>query len=232
MLPKIQHQLFEIEIPSLKKKVQFRPFLVKEEKILLIAAESDDDGDIIRALLQIINNCAQEDIDLSRLAIFDIEYVFLKLRAKSVDNIIELAYEDLEDGEERKFKVNLNDIELVTNEKHTNIIDVTDSVKMKMKYPTSELAAAVESAKTELEFLETMLVECVDSIYDDETVYDSFSEEELKEFLDNLDSKTHVKIKEFFETMPRLYHAIEYTNKKGTERKIELKTVTDFFTLG
>ena len=233
MLPKITHPLFDINVPSLDEKKKFRPFLVKEEKILLMAGESQNEGDVLQALLQIITNCCQEELDVTKLAIFDIEYVFLKLRARSVDNMVELVYEDMEDEEERKFLINLDDIELSYDEKHSKIIDITKNIKMKMKYPTSKLTAAVESAKTELEFLDELLVECVECVYDEESgeMFDTFTKEEIKEFLDNLDSKSHAKIKDFFETMPKLYHKIEYTNSKGTKREIELKTVTDFFTL-
>lgn len=230
MLPEIKHLHFDIEIPSLKKKAKFRPFLAKEEKILLTASAGRDEKDIIYAVESIISNCIQTDIDVKKLASFDLEYIFLKLRAKSVDNIVEIEYEDSEDEKIYPFVIDLNEIEMIEDPNHTKIIEVNDEIKIAMKYPTIDIVKKFEGVTDVSGILDTMIINCIDKIYDDETVYEDYTEEELKVFLDNLSTKTNRDIDNFFKTMPKLYKKLEYTNTKGSARVIELNKLTDFFT--
>jgi hypothetical protein len=125
-LPKLMHPTFELTVPSTKKTCKFRPFLVKEEKLLLMAKQSGEQIDIVNVLKQVINNCDVESVvDVSQLSSFDIEYLFLKLRAKSINNMIELSYTDYEDDQNYKFTVNVDDVEIQYNEEHNNIIKLT-----------------------------------------------------------------------------------------------------------
>jgi hypothetical protein len=221
-------------IPSSGRKVTFRPFLVREEKILLIAQQSGNDSEIIRAIKQILNNCFIEDIDLNTFAIFDLEYAFLKLRAKSVNNVVKLAYRDTEDDEVYNFELDLDTIEIEMPKTINSKIEITKDVGMTMKYPSASITDRMKEFDNEVDLMTFFIVNCVDTIYDDENVYvaDDFTEEEISEFLDGLDVKTFELIREFFESVPRLYHKIEYTNKVGNERTIELSSLKDFFMWG
>lgn len=233
-LPKIDQPLFDMVIPSTGKKVAFRPFLVREEKILLIAQQSGNDSEIIRAIKQILNNCFVDDIDLNTFAIFDLEYAFLKLRAKSVNNVVKLSYRDTEDDEVYNFELDLDTIEIEMPKTINSKIEITKDVGMTMKYPSASITDRMKEFDNEVDLMTFFIVNCVDTIYDDENVYvaDDFSEEEISEFLDGLDVKTFELIREFFESVPRLYHKIEYTNKVGNERSIELSSLKDFFMWG
>lgn len=233
-LPKINQPLFDMIIPSTGKKIAFRPFLVKEEKILLIAQQSGNDSEIIRAIKQILTNCIIDDIDLDTFAIFDLEYAFLKLRAKSVNNVVKLSYRDTEDDEVYDFELDLDTIEIDMPKTINSKIEITKDVGMTMKYPSASITDRMKEFNNEVDLMTFFIVNCVDTIYDDENVYvaNDFSEEEISEFLDGLDVKTFEKIREFFESVPRLYHKIEYTNKVGNNRSIELSSLKDFFMWG
>lgn len=233
-LPKIDQPLFDMTIPSSGKKITFRPFLVKEEKILLIAQQSGNDSEIIRAIKQILNNCIQDDLDLDTLAIFDLEYAFLKLRAKSVNNVVKLAYRDTEDDEVYNFELDLDTIEIEMPQNINSKIEITDSVGMTMRYPSASITDSMGDFDNEVDLMTFFIVNCIDTIYDEDNVYIAyeFSEEEISEFLDGLDVKTFEKIREFFENVPRLYHKIEYTNKAQSQRSIELTSLKDFFMWG
>lgn len=233
-LPKIDQPLFDMIIPSTKKKITFRPFLVKEEKILLVAQQSGNDSEIIRAIKQILNRCVQEDLDLDSLAIFDLEYMFLKLRSKSVNNVVKLSYRDTEDGEVYNFELDLDTIEVQMPEKINSKIEINETVGMTMKYPTASITDRMKNFDNEVDLMTFFIVNCIDTIYDDDNVYVAadFSEEEITEFLDRLDVKSFEKIREFFESIPRLYHKIEYTNSIESKRSIELSSLKDFFMWG
>jgi len=197
-----------------------------------MASEGQEDKDIIDACKQIIENCSLETLNVSKLAVFDLEYIFLKLRAMSVNNICKLSFEDSEDSKTYDFDVDLNTVEITKNPEHRTIIDVTDEIKIKMRYPTVDISDKIKGLESEVAILDQLMINSVESIYDKETVYEDYSEKELVDFLDNLDGKVYAKIRNFFETMPKLYYKIEYTNSLGTKREIELRTLKDFFTWG
>jgi len=233
-LPKLMHPVFELNIPSTKQKVKFRPFLVKEEKLLLMAKQSGDQKDIVTVLKQIINNCDVDSaVAVDSLASFDIEYLFLKLRAKSVNNLIELAYTDFEDEETYKFELNADDIEVVFDEKHTNIIKLTEQSGIVMKYPSMDLMSKAMENTDISNLLFYMIKGCMDQYFEDDKIvlFGDSKPEEVDEFVDSLPTSVIRDFELFFDTMPKLYHKMEYTNKKGTDRVIELKTLEDFFTL-
>jgi hypothetical protein len=233
-LPKIDQPIFDMTIPSTGKKITFRPFLVKEEKILLIAQQSGNDTEIIRAIKQILNNCIQEDLDIDKLAIFDLEYMFLKLRSKSVNNVVKLSYRDNEDDEIYNFELDLDTIEIEMPESTNSQIEITDNVGMTMRYPDASITDRMKDFENEVDLMTFFIINCIDTIYDEDNVYvaSEFSEKEITEFLDGLDVKTFEKIREFFESIPRLYHKIEYKNSMGSDRTIELSSLKDFFMWG
>lgn len=233
-LPKIDQPLFDMTIPSTGKKILFRPFLVKEEKILLIAQQSENDSEIIRAIKQILNACIQEDLDIDSLAIFDLEYMFLKLRARSVNNVVKLSYRDIEDGELYDFELDLDTIEVKMPEVINSKIEINDTVGMTMKYPAASITDRMKDFENEVDLMTFFIVNCIDTIYDEDNVYiaSEFSEAEITEFLDGLDVMSFEKIRQFFESVPRLYHKIEYTNSIESKRTIELTSLKDFFMWG
>lgn len=233
-LPKIDQPLFDVVIPSTQQKVIFRPFLVKEEKILLIAQQSKNDTEIIRAIKQILMNCIQDPVDIDSLAVFDLEYLFLKLRSKSVNNIVKLSYRDTEDDIIYDFEVNLDDLEIQMPEKINSKIEINENVGMIMKYPTADITDKMGEFENEVELMTFFIINCIDTIYDEENVYNisDYSQSEITEFLDNLDVSTFDKIRNFFENIPKLYHKIEYENSLGSKREIELTNLKDFFMWG
>lgn len=226
-LPKIQHPTFKLTIPSNDKKITLRPFTVKEEKILLMAREAKDEDNIIDTIKQIINNCILDDIDVESLAVFDIEYIMLKLRAKSVNELVELNYKV--NNETIPFEVNLENIEITRNPDHTNKFMITDDVGVCMKYPTLKIAK--NKTKNMTDELFAKFVQCIDYIYDNDNVYDEFTFEEMNEFVMSLPSSALEKISEFFNTIPKLQHKVMVTDNTGKEHEVVLEGLTDFFTL-
>lgn len=234
-LPKLDKPLFEMKIPSQGKVVTFRPFVVKEEKILLIAQQSDSDRDIAKALMQILQNCIiDEGFDATKLTTFDLEYMFLKLRSKSVNNISKQQFRDNEDEKIYDFDIDLDDVDIVETPEHTNKIKINDTSGIVMKYPTAMMADSAPDGTDELAFMDFMIRSCIETIYSGDDLYtpEEYTPEELQEFIDNLPISVYEQIREFFVTMPKMYYAIEYVNSLGTERKIELTSLRDFFTWG
>lgn len=234
-LPKIKYPINDFKIPSTGKNESFRPFLVKEEKILLMAKASEDPADIFRAVKQIINNCCLNDsFNIDKLTIFDLEYIFLKLRSISVGDTVEVSYRDNDDGEVYKFEIDLKTIEVEFPENINKTISVTDSVGIVMKWPSASIFEDKEFLGSGDQAFYELVIRCIDKIYDGEDIFDAadYSQKELESFLDDCGLKTFEKIQDFMSKAPRLYHKIEYKNKNGKDRTIELTSLTDFFTLG
>lgn len=230
-LPKIQYPIFSLILPSDGSKVQFRPFTVKEEKLLLIAQESEETADRLRAIRQIINNCAIDlNKDIGLLPSFDLEYFFLKIRSVSIGNIVHLRYKDNIDNKIYEFDVNLDDIEITKNKDHVSTIELSNSLGVIMRYPTVEILAGVKDKDETLAGL-TLVKKCIMTIYDSETTYDAdnYTIEELSEFVEALSVKDFEKIVNFFETMPILKYDLHYKDSEGTEKTITLQGINDFF---
>lgn len=233
-LPKIDAPLFTINMPSINKKLSCRPFLVKEEKILLMAQQSGEDRDIVLALKQILTNCIQDmSFDPDKLTTFDLEYMFLQLRARSVDNKAKLSYRDLEDDKVYDFEVDLDKVELDMKDVDSKI-PINDEIGIIMKYPTIEFLEQLPELTTPEELTQLMIASCIDKVYDSENVYDAKEQtpEELQQFVDQLNVNVYNKIKEFLASIPTMSYTIKYKNSLGNERKIELTTLRDFFTWG
>jgi hypothetical protein len=233
MLPKIAHPSFKIEIPSTKKRVSFRPFLVKEEKVLLMAKTSEDPTDILTAVKNVVSACCVEDLDIDSLAIFDLEYIFLKIRANSVSNKVSLIFQDTEDNKEYKFEVNLDDVKVVFPPDSSNKIVISDEMGIIMKYPPAALYDDRIFLNLQEDALFELIVRCIDKIYIGDVIHEasSYKSEEIAKWLDDMDSKTFEKIQLFLNSVPRMQQVLEYKNSLGHDRKIELNTLLDFFTL-
>jgi hypothetical protein len=234
-LPKISHPLFDVVIPSTKTKIKIRPMLVKEEKILLMAKAGNDPVEILSSVKQVVNNCIiDESIDVDRLALFDVEYLFVRIRAVSIDNIIKISFKDKEDEKIYNFEANLDNVIVKFPEKLEKNIKITDNMMISLKYPEARLYSDKEFMGLPVEnLLDALILKCVDKVYVEDEVYDAknSSEVEITEFLNDLSIESYGKIRTFFASLPTLYYKIEYKNEKGSERTIEMKQLTDFFTL-
>jgi hypothetical protein len=241
-LPKLDVPIFTIDLPLSKTKLRYRPFLVKEEKLILIAVESDDEKTIMDTIKQIINNCCLDDVDTETLPITDLEYFFLHLRARSIGEIVDLQYkcnnkvkddagEEVECGNNVKLKVNILEIEPTFNDKHTNKIELTDKLGIVMKYPNFATIDKVKS-NNDVEQILGIIMNCVDYIYDEDSIYyrKDISDEELTEFIENLTQKQFAKVQEFFETVPSIKKELDFKcNKCGYQEKILIEGIQNFF---
>lgn len=234
-LPKLSHPIIDVVIPSTKKKIKLRPMLVKEEKILLMAKTSEDPTDILIAVKQIVNNCIiDSDVDIDKLALFDIEYLFLRIRSVSVSNITNVSYRDNDDEKIYDFEINLDEVEVKFPENINKNIKITDTMGIIMKYPEASLYADEEFMKSSAnEVIDMLIARCIDKLYDGDEMTDlsTYPKEEVLEFLNSLDVNTYDQMRKFFNSLPSIYHKIEYTNAKGSERVIEMTSLSDFFTL-
>ena len=232
-LPKIDYPVYKINIPSLKKDYQFRPFLVKEEKLLLMAKESENPSDVLSAIKQIVNNCSiDRKLDINKLALFDLEYIFLKLRAISVDNVIKVSYKDNEDGKVYDFEINLEEVKIKYPESVDNKIKITPNSGIMMKYPSAALYDDEDFLKLDKDYMFELIVRCIDSIYFEDQIYEAkdYKKEELNEFLENLNIKVFEKVQEFLVNIPKMEYKILYQNELGNDREIVLSSLNDFFT--
>ena len=224
-LPTITVPKYSLKLPSSGKEIKYRPFLVKEEKILLIAMESEDEKQIIDATATVINNCVFGDIDVDTMPLFDIEYIFLWLRAKAKGELVELTYTcpDCSNGIDISF--NIENIKIKKIEKHTNKIKLTESLGVVLKYPNITLQSKLDkfNDESETEKLFKTVQYCIDYIYDAEATYPAkdHTEEELKDFLESLTDPQFQKIAKFFEEAPSLKHTIklECENKIKSDNK-------------
>jgi hypothetical protein len=230
-LPKIVTPTYELEIPSSKEKITYRPFLVKEEKILLLAQESEKDSEMLLALKQIINNCTYEKVEVEKLPMFDLEYIFLQIRAKSVGEVVDLKLLCEDDGETyADVQVNLDEIDVEFTEGHSNSIQLTDEVGIIMSYPQINMMDLSSDSGTENVF--GIIKNSINQITEGETVYEraDFTEKDINEFLDSLTTEHFKLIQEFFETMPRLRHEVKFKNPKTKKQnKITLEGLNSFF---
>jgi len=241
-LPKLEFPIYTLELISNKKKIRFRPFLVKEQKLLLMATESQDTKDIIDVVKQICKNCILDDIDVETLPIFDLEYIFLNLRSRSVNEVIELQYrcnnkiKDETDNEKtcgslEKFKINLLEVKPILNKNHNLKIMFSDSLGITMKYPTFEMLENLKG-NTEEEILFELLTKCIDYVFDKDEIYyaKDYSQEELTEFIDNLQQKDLEKIQTFFETSPKIKHNLKFKCRKcDYKEEIVIEGLQNFF---
>tara|TARA_Y100000004_G_scaffold165760_1_gene196866 strand:- start:31 stop:723 length:693 start_codon:yes stop_codon:yes gene_type:complete len=227
-LPKLNVPVYETILPSTDKVIKFRPFLVKEEKILLTASEDGSQKTMMNAVKDIIKNCVQEEIDVEKLPMFDIEYIFLKLRAKSVGEEIELTMNCMKEDckGQSTLSLNVDEINVTKHENHNRKIMLTDDVGVMMSYPVMNTDGVTDEDGIKI------VKSCIEMIFTNEETHerDSFSEKELDDFVDSMDSSQFNKIKQFFDTMPKLEHEVEYQcNVCGMENKINLQGLDSFF---
>ena len=234
-LPKLTTPTYELEVPSTDEKISYRPFLVKEEKILLIAMESGKNEDITNAIKQIVSECTFNKLELGTMPMFDIEYIFLNIRAKSIGEVSKLrllcpddkkTYADVE--------INLEEVQVQVDEEHTNKIELTDDMGMIMTYPTidsfMETGIQTVSASNMLDVIGS----CILQIYEQkgEKVYEGKDQtkKELNEFIEQLNTNQFKKVQKFYDTMPKLKHKVKIKNPKTKKTsEITLQGLNDFF---
>jgi hypothetical protein len=233
-LPKLSYPTFEVTIPSTNKTIKMRPFLVREEKILLVAQQTEEPKEVVNAIKQVIVNCSIDQFNVEDLTTFDLEFLFIKLRARSVNSVIKLRYRDNEDNQSYDVECDLDQVEIVRTEGHTNIIQINDNMTMVMKYPRAELMQTLDPSMNESEIFFELLSSCIEEVIENGTHHDArnSTKEEVEEFIASLDVNTFQKIQEFFQTMPKIKHELKYTNSLGHERTVVLDNINDFFTLG
>ena len=231
-LPKLNSSVYELELPSTGEKLKYRPFLVKEQKLLMIAQESEDDKQIESAFAQIINDCVLDDIDPYKMPMFDIEYIFLRGRAKSVGEKVKLNLLCPDDEKTRvNVEIDLEKVDVQISEDHTNIINLTKDIKLIMKYPCLKDMAGF-TGEGEVKSIFGMIKRCIHEIHDSETVYNKvdISEKELDEFIDSMSTENFENLSTFFETMPKLLHEVEVKNPKTKKKnKILIEGLQSFF---
>jgi len=231
-LPTINVPTYWLTVPSTKKEITYRPFLVKEEKILLLALEDGNDKSLAIALKQIVHNCTFEELTVDTLPIFDLEFMFLRIRAKSVGEVAELKLLCEDDGETyADVTVPLEEIEVSFPKGHTNEIKLNDEVTMTMAYPTFELLGS-DMGALDVEKTFDLIGSCISQVTEGENVYEKtdWTKKELKEFLDSLTSKQFQEVQGFFESMPKLSYEVEFQNPKTKKKnKVTLEGLQSFF---
>ena len=235
-LPKLNVPQYTVELPSTGEKISMRPFLVREEKVLMIALESNDMEQISKAVRNIIESCYDLP-DMDKLTVFDIEYLFLQLRAKSVgENMnIQIKCQDEKCDGLTPLSINVDDVEIINkNQERTILLDKDLGVGLEMKYPSMELIGSLDIEKlNSIEGVMDLIVNCVDSIFDEENVHDASaqSKEELQEFIESLSSEQFKKVQNFLQEVPAVYYKTDYTcDKCNKKHEVELKGLNSFFT--
>ena len=235
-LPKIDAPTYELTLPSTDLKVKYRPFLVKEEKILLIAMETGKENEIYEATKQIVDSCTFNTLEVENLPMFDLEYIFLNIRARSVGEISKFKVICPDDKKTyANVEIDLTKVEVQVDDEHTNTIIVDENRKLGvvLKYPTMSILKSgtnIDSASMDTIF--DMLTTCVDHIFEGEKIYPAkdSTPQEIKEFFEGLSQESFTKIKNFFDTMPRVRHEIEVTNPvTKVKSKVTLQGLNDFF---
>ena len=234
-LPQVVLPTYELEIPSNGKKIKYRPFVVKEEKLLLLAMESEDVGQIEAAVKQLLKGCIQSRVKIDDLAIFDLEYIFLQIRAVSVGEVVEMNVTCQDDGQTVvPYKLNLLEVEVQKPEGHSNKIMLSDEMGIIMKYPRFDtfVTGSIIGESPTADSVIDIIAGCIDQLFDGEDVYDSSTttKKEFVQFLENLTNSQFEKIQEFFQSSPKLEHTIKITNPKtGVENEVVFSGLSSFF---
>ena len=231
-LPKLNTPEYELEVPSTGEKIKYRPWLIKEQKILMMAQESKEDKEIEAAFANIVSECTFGEIDPYENPLFDIEYIFLQLRSKSIGQKVQLNLLCPDDEKTRvEHEIDLGDVDVQMPDNHTNIVQITDDISMIMRYPKlSDMAGFTETGQIKLIF--DMIKRCVAEIRDGETIHNKvdISDKELDEFIESMSQPSFELVSNFFETMPKLIHEVSVTNPKTKKKnKITIEGLQSFF---
>lgn len=234
MLPKQSITMYELEVPSSGQKVKYRAFTIREEKLLLIAQHSEDEKIMVQTLKEIIKSCTNDKLDVDSLAIFDLEYIMVSLRAKSVGETIRLEFQC--DNDEKHpittIDFDLSKITVKKTEGHTNIIPLFDDVGVKMRYPDISMMETLVQIEDDPNMIFGIIYDCIEYIYDSEEIFlaSDQTEADLVSFVDSLTKEQFKKIEEFFVTMPKFSQSIEYTcTECGHKHSKNIEGFSNFF---
>jgi len=229
-LPEIATPIYTLTLPSTKKKIKYRPFLVKEQKLLILAMENEDQEQILDAITNTIQTCLLTKIDVKDMALFDIEYLFMQIRARSISEEVEMKVTCQDDGETTvDIKFMVDDIKVQFPKGHTNIIKLTDDLTVEMKYPDIDYFTKVNFMEQTPDEYE-LVAKCIKRVYVGEDDYTSDSLEESKAWVEGLTNQQFEKIQQFFETMPTLRHVLKVKNPKTkVVNEVVLEGLSDFF---
>lgn len=234
-LPKLGVPQYELTLPSTGKTVKYRPFLVKEEKVLLLAMESEDEKQVIDAVKNVLKSCVISRIKIDQLPSFDLEYLFLKIRAAAIGEMIEMTVTCTDDGSTTATAaINIDEVEVHKEEGHDRKIMLTDTTGIMMKYPSMDrfIESQFLNKGIDADHIFNFIAEHIEQIFDEEEVYDSSttSKKEFREFVESLTTKQFESIQNFYETMPRLSHTFTVTNPNtGNECEYTLEGLQSFF---
>jgi hypothetical protein len=230
-LPKINNILYDLKLPSSGKKVEYRPFLVREEKILLMALEGKDEKEMSKAIKQIITQCvASEGFNVNKLAMIDLEYLFLNIRGKAVGDISTISFEH-ECGETIKLDIDLSKVEVVKNKNYSDLVQLTDDIMIRLSPPSIDNVIGAET-KNQIDLVMEIVRECLVEIIEGEDIFSAqdHTKEELDDFLNSLNSGQFQKIQGYYDSLPKMKQDIEYTCKKcGKTEKQTLEGLASFF---
>ena len=216
-LPKLNSPTYQLELPSTGKKIKFRPFLVKEQKILMMAQESKDENEVLNAMTSLVNDCTFGKIDATNSPMFDVEYIFLRIRAKSVGEKITLNLTCPDDEKTQvPYDLNLDDVNVTMDDEHTTEIKVNDTVTIHFRYPYLKDMLGIPSTINETEKSFHILSNCIDSIHYGDDVYSriDLTDKDVNEFVDQLTTEQFEKVMVFFNTMPKVRHTLTFVNPK------------------
>lgn len=243
-LPKIDVPIYEVKLVSTGKTVRFRPFLVKEQKLFLMAQESDDPKETVKTIKQVLRNCILDELDIDSLPTFDLEYIFMNLRARSVEEVVELKYKcnnKIDNGAGEKvtctgvvdFKLNLLEIEPTKTEGHTDMVQLTEELGVCLRYPTFEIIEKYENVnEDDADIMLQVLADCINYVYDKENIYYAKDQtrEEIIDFVESLQQKDLEKLKNFFDTIPELKKDLHFKCPScGYEEDITIRGLQNFF---
>ena len=216
-LPKLNTPTYELVLPSTGEKIKYRPFLVKEQKLLMLAQESKDENSLADTLGQLVKSCTFEKIDAENSPMFDIEYIFLKLRAKSVGETAEISILAKDDNKTRvPIKVNLDEIDIHMTADHTNEVQIDDKIKLVLKYPVLKDMKHISESDDEYKKMFAVLNKCIHEIHHGDKIYNSIdvTQKEIDEFVESMNTSQLAKVLDFFTTMPKLRHPVSFINPK------------------
>lgn len=230
-LPKIDLPIFELELPSDGRKIKYRQYTVKEEKILLVAQEADDKLQELLATKQIVNNCLI-DANVSEISMFDLEFLLLALRSKSVDNIAQIQIKDEDTDEFVSLELDLSEVEVVRDESHTNKVSINEDYTLFLRYPTiDEFIRIAEMDENDPLVAYMIMISCLDKVASEDEVHNfkDYSAKEVDDFMENVTTQVVEEIRKFFDTMPKIRQLKTYTNKNGDVKTFVIEGQRSFF---
>ena len=231
MLPKIDLPMYETTLPSTKEKIKYRTMTVKEEKILLVAQEAGETEQVLVATKQVLNNCLI-DVNVESLAMFDMEYMLLLIRSKSVDNVIKFQITDPDTQKQVDLELDIEDVKFVDHPEHTNEVKINEDYSLFLKYPTiDEFIKIANMDPTDPLVNYFIMVSCLDSVASEDEVFDfsKYTDKEVDQFMEDLNTSVIQGIQKFFDTMPKLRHELEYVNENGDNKTFIIEGLNSFF---